>query len=131
MSGSADLRRLTKYPLVLGTLAISGVSAFTLFYFPPSLYHFYPVCPIWSLFHVQCPGCGTTRALAALLHGHVEQAMRFNHLTICALPLIAIRAGYRSARVRLGHVVGSQALSRSWLYAGSAAIVAFTLLRNL
>ena len=42
-----------------------------------------------SCLHLQCPGCGATRALAALLHGHVIEAMNFNALITLLLPFAA------------------------------------------
>ncbi len=36
--------------------------------------------------HVDCPGCGATRALSALLHGHLLDAFRLNALFVLLLP---------------------------------------------
>jgi hypothetical protein len=45
-----------------------------------------PGCPIYGTFHVLCPGCGATRAVAALLRGHWREAWGFNPLLVAALP---------------------------------------------
>lgn len=67
------------------------VTALTLLVrFPPGQYRFYPVCPIYQFFHVLCPGCGTTRAIAALLKGHAADALRLNPLTTLLLPLLLL-----------------------------------------
>jgi hypothetical protein len=55
--------------------------------FPPTQYTFYPQCPIYNSFHLLCPGCGTTRALAALLRGHLSEALHLNALTTLMLPI--------------------------------------------
>ena len=54
--------------VVLGATAI-GVGAMV-FFFNPSTHGFYPVCLFHSLTGLNCPGCGMTRALYALLHGN-------------------------------------------------------------
>ena len=57
--------------------------------FPPQRYSFYPECPFSEIFHLQCPGCGATRALAAFLHGDIIAALRFNALATLLFPAAA------------------------------------------
>ena len=75
--------RLTR--LALATAGASLI-VFILRTFPPGQYRFYPVCPIHAFTGLLCPGCGATRALAALLHGHVAEAFHQNALILCLLP---------------------------------------------
>lgn len=42
-----------------------------------------PLCGFRVLTHIPCPGCGATRCLVALSHGHFRQALAFN-------PLVAV-----------------------------------------
>ena len=63
-----------------------GLAA-VLLLFPPQQYGFYPDCPVYRYLHVLCPGCGATRALAALLHGQVSEALRLNWLIMALLPV--------------------------------------------
>src|ERR1700723_451278 len=74
-------------PLVVLSLATA-----VLLLFPPARFSFYPQCPIHEYLHLQCPGCGGTRALVALLHGHLAQAFHFNALFTLLLPLAAARS---------------------------------------
>jgi len=55
--------------------------------FPPQQYGFYPVCPIRALTGWLCPGCGGTRAIAALLRGDLVGALRLNGLVVTMVPL--------------------------------------------
>lgn len=78
------------------SLAVLGaVGAWVVYTFPPTAYAFYPRCPFFLLTGMQCPGCGSTRALHQLLHGNIEAAFRFNPMlfvlmavALCAVPAI-------------------------------------------
>jgi Protein of unknown function (DUF2752) len=71
---------------VIAPPGVVALSAFVLLRFPPGENHFYPVCPVYEFFHVQCPGCGATRALAALLRGRLHEALELNALITLAVP---------------------------------------------
>ena len=85
-------RNQTPLPSAVATTFLLAVAAaaVVLFRFPPDRYRFYPRCPIYTYLHLQCPGCGTTRALAALLHGQIMQALRFNPLTTLLFPIVLL-----------------------------------------
>ena len=64
-----------------------------LYTFPPTQFAFYPPCMFHKLTGLNCPGCGTTRALHQLLHGHIGAAFRLNPMlfllmavALCAVP---------------------------------------------
>jgi Protein of unknown function (DUF2752) len=60
--------------------------------FPPERYGFYPQCPIHQYLHLECPGCGATRALAALLRGRINEALHLNALFVLLLPFALVFA---------------------------------------
>jgi hypothetical protein len=65
------------------------VSAVAWFYYPYCGRG--PVLCVWRrLFHVHCPGCGLTRAMCLLAHGHYADAIAMNWRV---LPAIAILLG--------------------------------------
>ena len=79
---SADSRRTAqRLGMIIGGVMAAGACV-TLFFFNPSKYHIYPVCAFHELTGLNCPGCGATRALYALLHGDFLTAMRDNALFI-------------------------------------------------
>lgn len=47
-------------------------------------------CPFLAATGLACPGCGTTRALRALMHGEVAAAFAFNPLLFVLGPLTAV-----------------------------------------
>ena len=74
--------------ILLGATAI-GVGA-AVFFFNPSTHGFYPVCLFHSLTGLNCPGCGATRALYALLHGNLQVALKDNALFVFSLAVLAV-----------------------------------------
>ncbi len=72
----------------LGAFLAAG--AVILYRFNPATVHFYPSCVFHALTGLQCPGCGTTRALHHLLHGDVAGAFRLNAMLFVAVPFGAL-----------------------------------------
>ena len=124
----------SRFTLAMQAAAAVALFVFTavlLFRFPPEQYSFYPQCPIHHYLGILCPGCGTTRALASLLHGNLGEALRLNALTVLLLP-IAIGyavAGYLSFHTRRPLVLPQpQPLAMCGLL---AVTVVYTIARNL
>lgn len=59
------------------------------FFIDPSIYHM-PRCPFYSLTGYQCPGCGSQRALHALLHLNIPTAFTYNPLMVISLPYVLL-----------------------------------------
>ncbi|HEX3718844.1 MAG TPA: DUF2752 domain-containing protein [Verrucomicrobiae bacterium] len=77
-------------------LAVIIAGAAVLFFFDPETAGFYPVCGIHQLTGLQCPGCGSLRALHQLTHGNIAAAWHFNPLLVALLP-IGFWLGLRAA----------------------------------
>lgn len=58
----------------------------------PNVPGHYPSCPVRTLFGVDCPGCGSLRALHDLVHGNVLGALDHNALLLIFLPLFLVEA---------------------------------------
>jgi len=115
----------------IAPLAVAALAAAVLLRFPPERYSFYPVCPIYRYLHVRCPGCGATRALAALLHGDVAEALRWNALTTLLMPLAAIYAAFCYWRFLWREPIRLPQLPRSAVYTALGVAVLFAIVRNL
>ena len=107
--------------VVLGTVV---------FYFNPVTSSFYPVCQFHRLTGWNCPSCGTTRGLYALLHGHLLTAMRDNALMMIGLVLLPARAAWWLRKQKSGGQAGAFFPS-SWLWPVLAVLLVFSVLRNL
>lgn len=124
---SLRLRRRIAGLGVLGAVAAPWLA----WRFPPASSGFYPHCPIYETFHIYCPGCGGTRAVSALLHGRLADALHFNPLVVVLLPFlftflaIAWIRAVRDADFRWPDV------PEIWIQATLAAAIAFTVIRNL
>lgn len=61
--------------------------------------------------HHACPGCGTTRAASALLHGDLAQAFHYNPMgpvVMAALLVVAAESAFRVARYGNVQDLGTQ-----------------------
>ena len=111
------------------TVAVAGLTC--LFVWNPAQSTFYPPCLFHALTGLHCPGCGTLRAMHALAHGRLVEALGLNALSTLAAPLVvchAARSALAAARHRpLPRLVLSAATIRAFL----VLVLLFALLRNL
>lgn len=113
-------------------VAIAVASAAVLLYrFPPQRYGFYPACPVHRYLHLLCPGCGSTRALSALLHGRLLEAVQYNPLFVALLPLLAGLAAVAYWKAMARNEVQWPRVPTAVLSAFLAIAAVFTIVRNL
>lgn len=74
-------------------VAFAGAAAIfggVLFFNNPSTSEIFPPCPTQYLTGYYCPGCGSLRALHALLHGDLAAAFSQNALTVVSIPFLVL-----------------------------------------
>ena len=47
-------------------------------------------CPIYSILHIYCPGCGLTRMIKSILQLNFYQAFRYNPLLFILFPFMLV-----------------------------------------
>src|SRR6266487_2273568 len=109
------------------TLVVAGIY---LFVFEPGRSGFFPVCPFRALTGFTCPGCGSTRGLHSLLHGHLVTAFTFNPLLVCSLPFLLLTLVRHTNSVMFGRPMRTNTVPAKYLYALFGAIVFFWVFRN-
>jgi hypothetical protein len=127
-------RFTTRAQIALAACACGGISAF-LYMVDPNRHAVYPQCLFYNATGVYCAGCGATRAIHALLHGRVIEALHDNALFVATLPLFlyvigsyALTAWCVNAWPKIP--VDGRKLTRNGIFI-FLLMIAFMVLRNL
>jgi len=118
-------------PLAAAGLGVMGTVSGVVWFFNPSNFNFFPVCPLLNLTGFACPGCGLTRGFHAFFHGDLVTAMDYNAL----IPIFILVFGAVAASL-LSLVIRGKSLIRledspKLLIALFVVLVAFGVMRNL
>ena len=112
------------------SVIIAGAAVLVfLFWIDPSQSKWVPRCFFKFMTGYDCPGCGSQRAIHALLHGRVAEAWHFNALLISALPFILFLLTVTINRDRWPQLY-AKSTSNTVIYITLAVILGWTLLRN-
>jgi hypothetical protein len=117
---------------VIILIAVAVTASLLYFCFDPSLNHFFPPCPFYTLTGLFCPGCGSQRAFHDLLHGDVLNAADHNLLFVLFTPLVlfsgivAVNNIFRKKKI-------AQRIFNSTVFTFAVLIIvlAFWILRNI
>lgn len=122
---------IRKHGVVAGMLLLGAAGLVLLRIFDPALGGIFPPCPVHYLTGWYCPGCGSLRALHALLHGELGQAWAMNPLTVLLLPFIGYGLASEVFAHFRGRVLPGMMLSATSIRALCVIIVLFGVARNL
>ena len=114
--------------LAIWSLLLGGAAY--LFVFEPGKTGIFPVCLFRFATGYTCPGCGTTRALHQLLHGHFLAAFELNPLFLLAIPFLLYALVRYSVIVMRGGVPRQNTLPASYIYALFFVVLSFWIFRN-
>lgn len=131
MTAHSRRSRLQSIGFTIAPPAILILAIKLLLRFPQEQFAFYPQCPIHLYLHLDCPGCGTTRALTALLRGHLLQALHFNALTTLLLPVAFVYVGVCYIQLLRRQPISLPQPSTRAIQIALAVTTVFTIVRNL
>ena len=113
-------------PMVLAPLVL--VTVYTV---DPRTPGNYPLCLFLFLTGCYCPGCGTLRALHALIHGDPRSALGYNLLSVVTLPSLGAAYTYGLVREIGLPRLPRMSFSPHLAWATLVIILAFWALRNV
>mgnify|MGYP002275104765 CR=1 FL=1 len=96
----------------------------------PCNYSIFPKCPFLLLTGLQCPGCGSQRAIHYLSHLDISKAFHYNALLVATLPVIVILSlaeCYRCSRPDLYVKIHN----KSYIWCYLIIVVLWWIIRNL
>ena len=114
--------------IAIWSLILAGAAY--LFVFEPGKTGIFPSCLFRFLTGYQCPGCGSTRALHQLLHGHVVAAFELNPFFLLAIPFLLYALIRYSVIVMRGGVPSHNRLPAPYIYALFFVVLSFWIFRN-
>ncbi|SEF74421.1 Protein of unknown function [Halpernia humi] len=103
------------------------------YYFANPLSNSYFIkCPFKTLSGLDCPGCGSQRALHALLHGDIYRAFSYNLLFVLAIPYVFVGILFEWFGLKNRYPKTRKLLfGKTAIYMVVAIIILFFILRNL
>lgn len=111
--------------------AFVAVAAVIYFVFDPSEVEFFPKCIFYQMTGLECPACGSQRAVHAILHGNILEGLKTNPFIIISIPyaigLISILIFKTPFTTRLR----AKLLHPIVVYAYCIIFVAWWIIRNL
>ena len=131
--------------VMLAVLVFAGTALYLTV--DPESSSLFPKCPFHLLTGLECPGCGSQRAIHSLLNGKIGQALHYNLLVVIAIPYLGLLAVLEIIRHILLHANVPDKTRSKWtalvsktvsvLYHGRApwiilsVVLLFWIVRNL
>jgi uncharacterized protein DUF2752 len=109
----------------------AAVGCWVLYRWVPAEVNWYPGCLFAGLTGLYCPGCGTLRAIHALLHGNLAGAFGYNPLFTAALPVMAVAAVGRFIKLTRSGRIGEYRWASRVAFPMLGVVTVFAVLRNL
>jgi len=108
--------------LTIGIIRFVHVDAFKIFYFP---------CAFHKHTGLYCPGCGSSRAMSAMLHLDLLKAISHNIMVVIFLPVIIYWGIAESLEIYWNKKLPRPRLSKKFILGIFWAFLAFWILRNI
>ena len=128
MGGLVELRN---HRMLAAMFLLGGAAIVLLRVFDPATSGVFPPCPVRYLTGLYCPGCGSLRAMHALLHGKLGRAWAMNPLMIVMLPFIIYGLVSAALLELRGRGLPEVMLPANCIRAFCVVVVLYAVARNL
>ncbi len=128
-----------KKGLLIGVISVIAITVIIVLYkrISPTESVYFPQCPSYKYFGIECPGCGSQRALHHLLNGKFGAAFKVNPILVLAIPYLGIllwlevhfrlKGGYTTTLRKIRDVMCGK-----WaIYTIVAILILYTIIRNI
>jgi hypothetical protein len=126
-----SLVELRNHRMLAALFLLGGAAIVLLRIFDPATSGVFPPCPVRYLTGLYCPGCGSLRAMHALLHGELRRAWAMNPLMIIMLPFVTYGLVSAALLELRGKSLPQVMLSAKWIRAFCVAVILYAVARNL
>lgn len=126
-----SLAEMRNHRMLAAMFLLGGVAIVLLRVFDPAASGVFPPCPVRYLTGLYCPGCGSLRAMHALLHGDIGRAWAMNPLMIVTLPFLTYGLVSEALLELRGSRLPEVMLPASWIRAFCFVVVLYAVARNL
>ena len=76
--------------LIIAAVLTAAAAIFLYAVLDPAVGRFFPKCPFYMLTGLECPGCGSQRAVHSLLRGDIAAAVHYNVLVVAFIPYLLL-----------------------------------------
>ncbi|MDE5687365.1 MAG: DUF2752 domain-containing protein [Paramuribaculum sp.] len=118
-----------KYALYAAIAAVLLTAVVLYATFDPATNPF-PRCIFLQLTGWKCPGCGSQRALHALLHLDIAKAWRYNAMLVAAIPIVSVMFMSQAAKGKMPRLYNSLN-GRVAIWTSFALLTGWWILRNI
>lgn len=116
--------------LLVAAFLSAGLFLYIYTAFSPESSRLFPKCIFLQLTGVRCPGCGSQRALHALLNGDIAAAFRFNALLVSMIPYLVLLTCASMLRTRVPRFYAALC-HPAIIYAIFILVILWWILRNV
>jgi hypothetical protein len=128
---SPPTNRVVPRTLALVAAVVVPAALVLLYTLAPTESSWYPRCMFHRLTGLQCPGCGATRCLHALLHGDLRQAAAYNLFFLGLLPVFVVAGVCQWWEALTGRRIPLRRMPPWAVWALFALALVFWVVRNL
>lgn len=79
------MKRIFRFIIIIFAVILLGI---IYYFYNPAKSNLFLKCPFHLLTNLNCPGCGSQRAIHSLLHLEIVRAFKYNALMVCTIPFL-------------------------------------------